>query len=195
MEDSKFSWVQHGDEVTFNQGVSKILDFSIHPDYIPHGGLNTIGGYKHLFRNTDDIALLRIEPASDGYKETPISFRHKIVDGQSMIGAGWGLKEDGNIRFGIFLAEYKSHQIPTSTEFDAAYVGEGRSCNGDSGGPIFSKNGTDLELIGIIVYSGLKFTSCKKKDHTTAVKLSDYKKWITCTAQSLMGKEIEKECR
>jgi secreted trypsin-like serine protease len=185
---SEFSWVLFGNEATFSPDSSRILNIAIHPSYTPTG-FNPIGGYKILLGATNDLALLKIVPARERYaKLLPVQFSHEnLANGTPLIGSGWGVKSTGNQDFGVFPAIFKTPLMPTSKNFDAVFTGTAHACNGDSGGPIFSRVGSELELAGIISASGIKtLGDCNSKTSVTAINLINYTDWLSCERRALL---------
>ena len=156
-----------------------VSNAAVHPEY-------RADAIKTRHRSID-LALVRLSrPLPPNFMPIRLSARGKLAVGNTFYIAGFGLAREGDERSaGALRAGTIAARAPLSTILlwaeDPTKRGFG-ACTGDSGGPIFSSDAS--ELVAITVWSrGVNGRECG--DLTQGILVAPQRRWINSTLESL----------
>jgi len=206
-------YVYHADEIAvavgFNnrQNVNKFIYVSkviVHPDF-KGGSADFANGDVH-----DDIALLELKEA---VQTPPITLNQSSScpkNGSDLTLAGWGsLEEDGSVvsmlhRVDLPLVSneecetalrksnyFKNVPILSTMMCAGNGLGDSDACHGDSGGPLFVKNGNSYVQYGLVSFGN----GCAKEGfYGVYTRVSEYIDWINSKTGDSIAINENEEC-
>jgi hypothetical protein len=157
----------------------------------PQFDLNTLLGH----RATADVALLALTKALPAaFAVAPLALpRAPVAVGDHLLVAGYGVAVRGDGRSGgtIRVADLIATGQPGSLQIrlvdpatDGAQAGLG-ACTGDSGAPVFFRDGNGLAVIGLVSWSTGPALAAGCGGLTGVTPLVRYRDWISETAAQL----------
>lgn len=140
--------------------------------------------------NANDVALLLLKaPVTGAVRPVPIAPSWTPANGEKLLAAGFGLtSSSGEVVREVALRRVELEPLDpgyTGTPIQRLYSGDtsedsadAGACGGDSGGPIFRKTATGLELVAVINWSIGKSPMLNCGDITGVTAIQSYLPWI-----------------
>ena len=147
-----------------------------------------------------DVALITLDRSADGLFTYPINDRTRVPKGTvgEIVGFGrtggfnnrYGIKRYGKVESGDCAEDLDADNF-VCWEFNRIIdipVGENsNTCNGDSGGPLFTSHVGDTSKILSGVTSGGKNANCLSGDQSYDASVFEYSDWITQNSAGDLG--------